>query len=42
MQVLDDILLAAIHPPGEDHHQKLKLQVAHPREGTPAREIDTG
>jgi hypothetical protein len=39
LQVLDDILLAAIHPPGKDHHQKLKLQVVHSREGTPAREL---
>ncbi len=42
LQVLDDILLTAIHPSGEDHHQKLKLQVVHPREGTPAREFDSG
>jgi hypothetical protein len=42
LQVLDDILLAAIHPSGEDHHQKLKLQVVHPREGTPASEFDPG
>jgi hypothetical protein len=39
LQVVDHILLAAIQPPGKDHHQKLKLQVVHSREGTPAREL---
>ena len=40
LQVLDDILLAAIYPSGEDHYQKRKLQIVHPREGTSAREFD--
>jgi hypothetical protein len=42
LQVLDDILLTAIHPSGEDHHQKLKLWSGHPRERTPVSESDTG
>jgi hypothetical protein len=29
LQVLDDVLLIAIHPSGEDQHQKLKLQSVH-------------
>jgi hypothetical protein len=29
LQILDDALLTAIHPPGEDHQQKMKLKTAH-------------
>ena len=29
LQVLDDVLLTAIHPSGEDQHEKLKLQRVH-------------
>ncbi len=42
LQVLDDILLTAIHPAGEDHHQKLKLGSSHPRDRTPVGESNTG
>ena len=29
LQVFDEVLLAAVHPPGEDRDQKLKLQRVH-------------
>ncbi len=29
LQILDDALLTAIHPPGEDHQQEMKLKTAH-------------
>ncbi len=42
LQVFDEVLLAAVHPPGEDRDQELKLQRVHRRERTPVRmpEID--
>jgi hypothetical protein len=41
-QVLEDALLAAVQPPGENRDQKLKLQGVHRPERTPVRlpEID--
>jgi hypothetical protein len=37
LQVLDDILLTAIHPSREDQHQKLELQSVHELEDRPIR-----
>jgi hypothetical protein len=42
LQVLDDILLAAVRPSGEEHHQKLKLQSGHPRKRTSVRASHAG
>jgi hypothetical protein len=37
LEILDDVLLAAIHPSGEKQHQKLKLQCVHRVERTRVR-----
>jgi len=42
LQVLDHVLLAAVHPPGEEHHQTLKLQSAHLRKRTSGRASHAG
>ncbi len=42
LQVLDDILLAAVHPSGKDHPQNLKLQSRHPRNRTSVRASHAG
>ncbi len=42
LQVLDDILLAAMDPSGDDQDQELEMQRVHSRQRTPARVLDTG
>ena len=42
LQVLDDILLAAIHPSGEDQDRELEMPPVHLHQRTPARALVTG
>ncbi len=37
LQIVDDVLLTAIHPSGEDREQELKMRRVHPRQRTPTR-----